>query len=168
MPNTTLQAFENRRKLTAKAAIDLGLERSFDGFCDLSLLEPQLKANGIEIRQITGKGLVPGSVIRITKTPRKTLKNIDISVEEYDRPYQLSLLATADAFDAELTLHFRERQADLTFVRMDVKARAKTLSARLALHAVRLTKNRRKRQMTRALRKYCRYLEKRVGAFEDA
>ena len=150
--------------ITSIAAIELGIVPTFQSFADVVALERKARELGAEIEQIKGEGLERGSTWLIKASIRNKQRVFRLEIRDVQGPNFLIANLSSERFLSQTQFTFKQKDTDLTQVKVDLKVMPRTLGARLALHGLRLTRHRQKRRLTRGLRKLCRYLEATHGA----
>lgn len=161
---TSQQPSDSKFKLGTASAIELDLFNAYTRFTDTENLEQKARATGADVVRTSGEGVEAASSWDIRTKFRKKEREIKLTVLDSRRLEYVTTEFRSAMFEGQANLKFNPKSQELTQVRLDLRLSPKTLSARLVLQGLRLTRRREKRRLTNGLQRLCRYFEAQHAA----
>lgn len=154
-----LQASDSKFKISAKSVVELEKSAAFDRLLNLPELERKARVSGVKLVQLSGNGIEPGASWQLDAKIRGRQTSFQLMIRELQQPDLVLLELISMPFTGHIQIYLKHKNQHLTTIRLNLSADPKTLSARLILHSLKLTKHRQRRRVERSLRALCRYLE---------
>lgn len=148
--------FENTEDL------DIPIEHAFDMLSEFTFFERIAMRRGAEvIRRDEGHTEALGTAWDLMIPWRGKTVKMEVKVARFERPEALGFYASAPAIDVEMDLEFVALSNHKTRMIMKSDIGAKTLTGRLLLQSMKLTRGKIEKRMSKRIAEQSRNLEKR-------
>ena len=155
-------------KFSAQQEVAVPADSLFDLLCDFERLEEAAHRRGIEIvRTDSPDGRVIGTFWQVEIRFRGKLLHFEMRLRDLNRPHQIVLAVTGPGLEGDLTAELKTVTPERTRLVVSAELRPGTLTARLLVKSMKLTKASLDRKFEARIAEYLEKLESRYAALQD-
>ena len=156
-------------KFSAKDDVDVPIEAVFELLSDFDMFERMAMRRGAEVTRRNGDGVDGlGSAWDLNVPWRGKTVKMQVDVSRFEKPEALGFQADAPAIEVQLDIELVALSNHKTRLLMKTDISAKTLTGRLLLQSMKLTRGKIEKRMASRISEQSRNLEKRYRETQAA